>query len=110
MLLSAEMEKDDGYPFCPECRAEGQALVDSLVLDGEILENKNVIGIWPMKEIAEPDAHISYEPMRRILNNSPPKRFFRSFWSSAARRMLQRDRIMNYALIFNQAKTKTEVL
>ena len=33
----------------------------------------------------------SYEPMRRVANPAPPKRFFRTFWRSVTRRLIERE-------------------
>ena len=37
-------------------------------------------------------AQEAYEPLRYITDGTPPKRFFRTFWRSVARRALDRDR------------------
>ena len=34
---------------------------------------------------------IASEPMRRVANSAPPKRFFRTFWISVASRLLKRE-------------------
>ena len=34
---------------------------------------------------------ISYEPIRRTATPAPPKRFFRTFWRSVARRLMERE-------------------
>ncbi len=44
-----------------------------------------------MNVVDEADQGYIYEPVRLVLNASPPKRFYRTFWRSAARRMLERE-------------------
>ena len=34
---------------------------------------------------------ICYEPIRRMVTPAPPKRFFRTFWRSVARRLMERE-------------------
>ena len=34
---------------------------------------------------------ICYEPIRRMAKPAPPKRFFRTFWRSVARRLMERE-------------------
>ena len=41
---------------------------------------------------AAQDDQEAYEPLRYITDGAPPKRFFRTFWRSVARRALDRDR------------------
>ena len=40
------------------------------------------------REVLSPE---DYEPMRFCGTTAPPKRFYRSFWTSVARRMLEND-------------------
>ena len=47
-----------------------------------------------MSSMNESDEHVpasllSQEPLRTCANSAPPKRFYRTFWRSAARRLLQ---------------------
>jgi hypothetical protein len=42
-----------------------------------------------LDEIADSLKAINYEPIRNNMNGAPPKRFYRTFWRSITRRLLQ---------------------
>ena len=63
----------DGGDPAYDTVSERMADVDCAMTDGDVLGPED------------------YEPMRFCGTTAPPKRFYRSFWTSVARRMLEND-------------------
>ena len=55
--------------------------------------------------VNEFDQGVSYEPERRIPDATPPKRFYRTFWRSAARRVLEHELLRTKALLLQLSST-----
>jgi len=55
---------------------------------GTLSADLQVESFQSMDVVSEADQGSIYEPVRLVANAAPPKRFYRTFWRSAARRML----------------------
>ena len=60
----------------------------SLNIFGAVLHTAHEISLESMDVDTAPILHQVVEPVRRLRSFAPPKRFFRSFWRAAARRLL----------------------
>ena len=69
-----------------ECRWDAQASALTLVDTSKIQPQKETDCLIGIAEILGSN---DYEPLRCIVTRAPPRRFYRTFWRSIARRILQ---------------------
>ena len=84
---SIELRSTSGFHHtCQTFRVDQQLLRISV---GSLTANLQVESFQSMDVVSEADQGSIYEPVRLVAKAAPPKRFYRTFWRSAALRMLE---------------------
>ena len=85
---SVDLRSASGFQHTVQTFRPDQQLPSLAISVGSLSANLQVESFQSMDVVSEADQGSIYEPVRLVANAAPPKRFYRTFWRSAARRML----------------------